>query len=152
MKSIKCLFLIVVMLCLCACGSIYPEMGDDAIAFEAGEFYDENYEDISYLTIEYNGRIYMPYGPLTGKIKKDNISKCIGYIIEDEAISAVVNKESTATRVYTLTGDEDNNYLMVYYVDSEIMNQTSFFRALDTKGEEIETPSFIGDYGDNYWD
>ena len=152
MKTFKLLIAITIMLTLCACGNIYPDLEDDAIAFESGEFYDENYPDIGYLTIVYNGRIYMPYGTLGGTLKKEDLEKCVGYIVEDENISAIVNKDSKDTRVYTLTSDPEYNYLVVHYIASQEMNQPSFWRALDTKGEDINTPSMITSFEDKYWD
>ena len=149
MKTMKLLFIVTIMLGLCACSSKYPELEDDAIAFEAGDFFDENYPDVGYITIEYNGRVYMPYG--TGNVGKKDIDKCIGYIIEDETISSVVDRNSKDTRVYTLTEDKENNYLMVYYIEDQVMNQPSFWRAIDTIGQGINTPKYITKLDDDYW-
>ena len=147
--KLKILLLIILFTSLVGCGMKYPELEDDAIAFETSSYTAEN--DEGYLKIEYQGRIYMPYGTLKGTLKEENLSKCLGYIIEDENISAIVNRDSKATRVYSLTEDSENNYLMIYYIEDQVMNQPSFWRAIDSKGKDIKTPNYIESLEYNYW-
>ena len=49
---------------LTGCGLKYPELDENAIVFQTSSFIEENDDDAAYLTFEYNGRIYMPYGEL----------------------------------------------------------------------------------------
>ena len=93
----------------------------------------------------------MLYGTLKGNIKEKDIKDCIGYIIEDKEIQRIVGENDKNNRVYTLTADSDNNYLMVYYIVSEIMNQPSFWRAIDTKGKNIGTPIYIDEPDGVFW-
>ena len=93
----------------------------------------------------------MPYSSLKGKINKENLKECIGYIMEDENVSKITGRDDKDTRVYTLAEDEENNYLMVYYVASEVMNQPSFWRAVDTRGMNINTPNYIDIPDANFW-
>jgi hypothetical protein len=87
--------------------------------------------------------MYIPYGTLDGIIKNEDVKDCIGYIIQNEHVTSVVDLENKDTRVYTLVGDDDENYLMVYYIGTTLMNQPDFYRAIDTKGVEINTPKYI---------
>ena len=115
---------------------------------------DSDYNDddgVGYLTIEYNGRTYMPYGTLKGSLKEKNIDKCIGYRIQDENSSSIVGKDNKDIRIYTLVDDKDNNFLMEYYIGTNLMNQPSFYRAIDTKGKNISVPNYIENLGYNYW-
>jgi hypothetical protein len=143
--SLIVLGIIVLLICilkLTRFGVKYPEFNDDAISLIMGEYIDESNDD-SYGTIEYNGRIYILYGTLKHSLKTKDINECIGYIIQDED-----NKNS---RVYTITEDLNNNYLMVYDAETNLMNQPDFYRAVDTKGEKIDTPSYIDSLDYNFW-
>lgn len=117
-----------------------------------GDFKDKEHDDGDYGTIEYNGRIYIGYGTINNSFKQENIDKCIGYIIQDENSSSVVDKNNKDRRIYTLTGDNDNNFLMDYYTGDTEMNQPCFFRAIDTKGKDIEIPKCIDDLGYEFWE
>lgn len=141
----------ILILGLCGCGIKYPDLKDNAIAFNMGEYTDESDDNAKYGTIEYNGRTYMPYGTLNGSLKSKNIRECIGYIIQNENSSPAVDGNDKETRVYTLAEDCDKNYLMVYYVGTVLMNQPDFWRAVDTKGNNIDTPKYIEPLGYNYW-
>lgn len=133
------------VLSLCGCGKTkYPELPNDAIAFDMGEYIDEEDDDAAYGTIEYEGRIYMPYGTLGKTLHEKDIDACVGYLVQD-------GEKDTDRRVYTLVDDPEHNYLMDYYVAVDLMNQPAFWRAIDTKGKEIDTPEFISSSDDLYW-
>lgn len=151
MKLLKSILLISLILSLTSCKMKYPELDDNAIAFKTDTFIDENDDDSGYLIIEYNGRNYMAYGTLKGIIKEQNIDKCIGYIIQDENSSSIVDENNKDTRIYTLKEDKDNNFLMEYYIVTNLMNQPIFLRAMDTKDKDIIIPNYIDDLGYNYW-
>lgn len=110
----------------------YPELKENAISFIMGE-YKSDIDDTLYGSLNYNDRIYIPYGTLKGQIKTKDIKNCIGYIIQDENSSSTTNLNDKDTRVYTLANDKDENFLMVYYIGESLMNQPDFYRALDTK-------------------
>lgn len=147
-KLIGILLLIVL---LTGCGMKYPKLEKDAIAFKTSSYVDENDDGASYLIFEYNGRTYMPYSGLKGTLKSRDLDKCIGYIIQDENSSSVVDKDNKDTRIYTLTEDKENNFLMEYYIGTTEMNQPIFYRAMDTKGKNINIPKIIDDTEHNYW-
>lgn len=152
--SVRLMTIVITLsLLLVGCGDTkYPDMSDDAIAFEMGEYIDESDDDAAYGTIEYEGRIYMPYGILGGNIDKKDIDKCVGYIVKDENSSSMIDENDMDTRVYTLAGDPDHNYLMDYYIGSDLMNQPYFWRAVDTKGKEIDVPKYIDSLEYAYWE
>lgn len=136
---------------LTGCGVKYPDLENDAIAFNMGEYTDVSDDDAKYGTIQYNGRVYMPYGVLKGVINAKDIKKCIGYIIQNENSSSIIDQNNKDTRVYTLTEDLNENYLMIYYIGTTEMNQPDFWRAVDTKGKKIDTPNYIDSLDYNYW-
>lgn len=122
-KLLGIILLGVFVLGLAGCGVKYPELNDDAIAFDMGEYIDESDDNAGYGTIVYNGRIYIPYGTIKNSIKSKDIKKCIGYIIQNENSSSVVDLNDKNTRIYTLVDDPDENYLMDYYIGTTLMNQ-----------------------------
>ena len=136
---------------LAGCGVKYPEIKDDAIAFDMGEYTDESDDNAGYGTIVYNGRTYMPYGTIKNSIKSKDIKECIGYIIQNETSSSIADSDDNNTRVYTLVEDSNENYLMIYYVGTTLMNHPDFWRAVDTKSSEIDTPKYIESLDYSYW-
>lgn len=128
----------------------YPELKENAISFIMEE-YKSDIDDTLYGSLNYNDRIYIPYGTLKGQIKTKDIKNCIGYIIQDENSSSYTNLKDKDTIVYTLTNDKDENFLMVYYIGESLMNQPDFYRALDTKDKNIEIPNFIDKENYGYW-
>lgn len=136
---------------LTSCRDKYPDLKDNAVAFNMDEYTDENDDDAKYGTIKYNGRTYIPYGTLKGVIKSKSISECIGYIIQNENSSSVVDESDKDTRVYTLIEDSNENYLMIYYIGTTLMNQPDFWRAIDTKDKKVDTPNYIDSLDYNYW-
>ena len=133
-----------VILLLCTgCRKIDTALPEKPIAFHTGTFVNPNDPEDTYLSIEYNGRTYIGYGTLKGKIDGNDIDKCLGYIVQENEIMEDV-------RVFTLTSDTDTNYLIRLFIDG-FMNPPDFFRAVDTVGKEIEAPDFIDDLEYEYW-
>lgn len=94
----------------------------------------------------------MPYGSTDENVKEENIDVCIGYIVQNENISSIVDESNTDTRIYTLIDDPEHNYLMDYNIEAPFLNDFVFFwRAVDTKGEDINMPEYITSDGDAYW-
>lgn len=76
-----------------------------------------------------------------------DIDECIVYIIQDENCTNAVDLDYKDLKVYTITGDSDNNFLMDYDDSIDLMNQPFFWRAIDTKGKDIDIPGCIDDLG-----
>ena len=122
---------------LTGCGIKYPDLKDNAIAFMMGEYIDEKNDDDSYGTIEYKERTYMPYGTINYYFNDKSVKECIGYIIQDENSSSIVDLDDKDTRVYTLKEDPNENYLMEYYIGTTLMNQPSFGEQLIQKEKRL---------------
>lgn len=145
--------IITFILALCACGRVsYPDLPDNAIAFEMGTFEDKENDDALFGTIEYNGRTYIGYGTINNSFKQKNIDKCIGYIIQDENSTNAVDLDYKGLKVYTLVGDTDNNFLMDYDDSITLMNSPYIWRALNTKDKDIEIPKCIDELGYEFWE
>ena len=142
--------IILVVLLLILTNTRYPNLKENAISFTMGE-YNSEIDDTLYGSITYNNRTYIPYGSLKGHIKTKDIKECIGYIIQDENSSSYIDKNDKDTRVYTLTKDNEENFLMVYYIGTTLMNEPDFFRAIDTNNKNINIPSFIDNEDYGYW-
>ena len=136
----KIIVILVLLFIVSGCGMKYPELDKNAIGFSVSEYMDSKDDNALYLTFEYNGRIYMPYGTIKKTIRSSDIDKCIGYIEQDKD-----------TRIYTLKADENNNFLMEYYIGTTLMNQPVFYRAVDTNGVDIDVPKYILSLDYNYW-
>lgn len=147
----KMLLVLSLVFGLTGCGREYPELENNAIGFKTNSYIDVNDDAAGYLTFEYDGRIYMPYGTSDGAVSEKNIDKCIGYIIQDENSSSVIDPNNKDERVYTLVDDKEHNFLMVYYTKDFLMNPRIFYRAIDTKGKDIVIPEYIESSNSKYW-
>lgn len=125
------------MMCGCQRGSygINYELPDEPIKFSTQTFVSPVDKNDTYSAIKYNDRLYIPYGTLDKTLKGDDVGECLGYIVQD----GVADKN---TRVYVLTADKDVNYLAEINTEG-FMDQPIFFRAEDTIGKNIDTPSYI---------
>ena len=121
-------------------------LGADAVCFrDTGQYQDV----VSY---KYAGRIYVPYGRRKegwGKPGSRELDRCVGYVeSNDSAPEKPVKDEGTADsglRIYTLKGDDDHNFLMEY-VETGLMDEPTYLRAVDTKGEDagqVGLPDYV---------
>ena len=132
------------MLVLSACASrIDYSLPANPIEFNTGTFKNPNNPDDDYISIEYNGRTYIPYGTINGIVPKDEMGDCLGYIVQD-------GTKMEDSRIFLLGGDSDANYLGRFETEG-VMNQPDFFRAVDTVGQEIITPKYIDDLDYDFW-
>lgn len=137
-RILTVLILVVGLLLMAGCGSIkLNDLPDGAIDFTMGTYSDPDHAGDEYGTIVYDGREYVLYGTQRKTVKDSAIDKCIGYLEGD-----------SDERVYTLS--ETDDYIATYRVNG-VMEQFSFWRALDTAGAEVETPNYIIDLGYDLW-
>ena len=145
-----------IMICLLALGGCMkkplPDLPDDAAAFDMGTFRDSDHDNALFGSIEYNGRVYISYGTINGKYRQSCIDSCIGYIIQNENSSSVIDPENKDRRIYTIAGDPEHNFLMEFDASVKLMNQPDFLRAVDTNGKMIEIPEFIDALGYEFWE
>lgn len=114
-------------------GERAPELPENAQSFRKTE------TDSSGIMIEVNGRKYMPFGTLNGKLSNSSLQDCLGYLDNDKN-----------DRVYTLNDEPYGNYLVSKNV-SGIMEQPMFWRDFATYGQDIFTPEYIVSKDDVYW-
>ncbi len=145
LKNVSLLFISIILIfsLLTGCSRIDYSLPKAPIEFSTGTFVNQNDPDDSYQSIDYNGRTYIPYGTLQGRITGKDVGACLGFIVQNG-----IKDENS--RVYLLTEDPDANFLVNFYIGG-IMDQPMFYRALDTTGRPIPTPSFINDLGYEYW-
>lgn len=143
-RVISIMLILFAFLCvLNGCGRLdVYKLPDKPIAFQQGTFENPNDEFDTYVSITYNGREYIPYGAFKDNIDLDEVDRCIGYIQVD------TDTESNQVRVCTLKGTDD--FLMECITDA-IMEQPSFYRAVDTQNKEMEIPDYMESSGDDYW-
>lgn len=135
-KIILPLFAVLIMLSGCS-GSVNYDLPPNPEGFET-------YEYQGFMAVDYNGRTYVPYGTLKGKIYGRNIDRCVGYIIQD-------GEEMKDTRLYILEDDDNVDYLMEYCVDGE-MEQPMFLRAVDTVGCDVAELEYIESLEYDFWE
>lgn len=73
------------------------------------------------------------------------------HMIKNANSSTVIDPNNTNRRIYTLSGDPEHNYLMDFNDSIKLMNQPTFYRAIDTNGKIIDTPIFIDSLGYEFW-
>ena len=114
-------------------GERAPELPANAQSFRKTD------TDSSGIMIEVNGRKYMPFGTLNGKLSNSSLQECLGYLDNDKN-----------DRVYTLNDEPYGNYLVTKNVNG-IMEQPMFWRDFATYGKDIFTPEYIVSRDDVNW-
>ena len=140
-KYVVLLIIVIAMITLSGCLKVnYPELPENPVVFEmvsgSGKI------TVTINSIDYSKNIITYTYSVT--FDSDDIDKCIGYVVQD-------GQKDTDERIYTLSEDKANNYLMMYYVGESLMNQPDFWRAVDTNGKNIDTPIYIESFNYNYW-
>lgn len=124
------------------CGNgINYELPDEPIKFSTQTFVSPVDKNDTYSAIKYNDRLYIPYGTLDKTLKGDDVGVCLGYIVQDGV-------EDKGARIYLLTATDD--YLAEIFINAG-MQQPIFFRAEDTIGKNIDTPSYIHSLNYGVW-
>lgn len=128
------------LLPLTGCSRIDYSLPEHPTRFVSGTFTNPDNPEDQYASIEYQGRTYIFYdGGLKGILRGSDVKRCLGYLVRED------HPEDQNDRVYLLTEDPDANYLMTFYVNGEMENPL-FYRATDTVGQNIKTPSCIDEY------
>ena len=58
----------------------FGALPDPPVKFTQQEYCNPDNPEDGYMAVEYNGRLYVPYGTLKGMITPKNVKECIGYI------------------------------------------------------------------------
>lgn len=140
--SILAVFIIISLL-VCGCAGMYGTvLPSNPIAFSSFPVTDSKNTNDKYYSIEYNGRIYVPFGTVKSTLKKSEIDQCLGYL--DFGTGPNNN------HICTLTADPNNDFLVrVYGYDPT--EKPAFYRASDTYHQQINIPTYIMDLGLDYW-
>ncbi|MBR1757662.1 MAG: hypothetical protein IJ744_02890 [Lachnospiraceae bacterium] len=136
--------LVFAILVMAGCGKNRElELPENPVKFVTYDFINpENAED-GYRVFDYEGRTYLPYGTLKTSLNDRDLSKCLGFVVQDE-------EELKDVLVYSLKADPEMNYLVMR--DQGFMSQPTFLRAIDTLEKEIETPDYIQSLDYEYWE
>ncbi len=140
--SILAVFIFISLL-ICGCAGMYGTvLPSNPIAFSSFPVTDSKNTNDKYYSIEYNGRIYVPFGTVKSTLKKSEIDQCLGYL--DYGTGPNNN------HICTLTADPNNDFLVrVYGYDPT--EKPAFYRASDTYHQQINIPTYIMDLGLDYW-
>ena len=126
------------------CGkTINRALPEQPVEFHTGTFVNPSNAEDSFRSIEYNKRIYIPFGALNGSLNDKDVGECLGYIVQD----GVKMKDVI---VCLLSDDPESNYLILYDTVG-FMESPFFYRAVDTVNKEIKIPSFISDLDYEFW-
>ena len=102
-------------------------------------FCEELDGDMNAMSVTVNGRTYTDFGDLKEDDSEYSIKECLGYLENYER-----------RRVYTLTEDPNDNYILIKNLNS-LTGDTRFFRANDTLHKDIFTPEYISSLGFECW-
>ena len=120
-------------------GTVLPS---NPIAFSLFPVTDSKNTTDKYYSIEYNGRIYVPFGTAKSTLKKSDIDQCLGYLDYGTGPNNI--------HICTLIADPNNDFLVrVYGYDPT--EKPAFYRASDTYSQQINIPTYIMDLGFDYW-
>ena len=144
-QTIACLLLLALLAGLAGCGGrLSPALPEDATAFALFDYVNPEDGEDEYLALEYQGRIYLPYGTQTGRFRASDLGPCLGYRVQD-------GEAQRDSRVCGLAADPQRNYLVELFPEA-IMLPPYFYRALDTAGQDIEIPAYIEPLGYSVWE
>ena len=130
----------IMYLFISCCGTDYS-LSENPIEFSTSEFVNPANEKDAYLSVEYEWRIYIPYG--SSRITKKDVDKCVWYIVQDWV-------KIDDTVVCLLSEDIENDYLVE--IDTVgFMSQPIFLRAIDTVWKDIFTPKYIESLDYEFW-
>ncbi len=105
---------------------------------EKNIFRNPNDIDDTYMKIELNDRVYIPFGTQNKDLTDKEIGKCIA-----------VNKNNKNQKYYEVKDSED---LIASFYDKGFVSQIDFYRALDSKDKEIFVPEFVRILNFDYWE
>ena len=151
MKKISMAFIICCLLTVYGCGD--PEIGDygfnitlpeNPIKFEQGDYTNPNDKEDSYGTILYQNRVYLAYGRFRDEIPVEKFTDCVGYVVQKD-------ETDKTDEIYFIKDDTNHQYLIEHWAES-YMESPMIWRALDTKGKEIQIYDFIEPLGSAIWE
>lgn len=128
-----CIGIVSLMLCACNKGKWVVDYPENPLRIETHIFYDPNDIEDGYMAFDYNGRTYIMYAHLKGTLRKEEMGQCIGCTLQD-------GREDQW--IIRLNAFEDDDIMLLYYPDG-FMEPMIFYRAVDTKGKDLDIPKYI---------
>lgn len=147
MKWIKLLAAVSLLLPMTACGGFLDWLYEPGYArlpenYQVFEVYEKELpgEDPQW-AFDYNGRSYVRYSDISEWGSMD-VKECLGCLSLPEELASVIGVQEDM-RVLSLSCNDSDDYLVVQFVPTLMAPPTEVYRALDTRGRDIETPKFI---------
>ena len=128
MKKRACAALALCTLLLIGCGSKLPPLPDDPVIFQRGEINPEG-EDTGYVTVEHDGKVFVPYGILRGRGLFRDVSYAFG-----DCLGCM--GDGSYAKIYALAGQSPEEWLIDFYEGGE-MEQPMVYRELGTLGGPV---------------
>ena len=133
------LFILLLSGCGSAEGVYKPSLPKEYLEIECYDWQSEDVEEDNCLAFTYANREYLYYSNVEGTISEDDINECVGCTVYK-------NEINDNEMILTLSYDDTNDYLLVYYADQDLMGTPQeVYRSSDTRGTNIEKPDFVGD-------
>ncbi len=129
---------------LSACGGPEPQLPENPLVFAMQNYVNPSDPEDGYLALEYNGRLYLPYGTRGNSFRRSDLGDCLGYPVQE-------GQPQKDVLICLLAADPETNFL-VEYSPSGFMQPPVFYRALDTAGKEIEIPGCIDSLDYAIWE
>ena len=144
MKRLVMVMMIGCLVVSCGCGP-RSKSTEAGTAYMLEEYVNPDNENDVFMSIEYNEREYIPFGTTYEDVDDVDTDECIGYV------ENASDESDTNDKLYT--SDDTEDYLMRYYEseDDNTDEKPVFYRAVDTKGTEVETPEYIFDMEYEFW-
>ena len=147
MKWIKLLVAVSLLLPMTACGGFLDWLYEPGYArlpenYQVFEVYEKELPgEEPQWAFDYNGRTYVRYFDISEWGSMD-VKECLGCLSLPEELASVSGVQEDM-RVLSLSCNDSDDYLVVQFVPTLMAPPTEVYRALDTRGRDIETPKFI---------
>lgn len=146
MKKISIAFIIYCLLTVYGCGGfgLNETLPQDPIKFEEANYTNPNDKEDGYAAILFQNRMYLPYGLFRDEIPLEKITDCVDYVVQKD-------KTDKTVEIFFIEDDTEHQYL-IRYVTGTYRESPWIWRALDSKGKEIQTYDFIDPLGYAIWE
>ena len=147
MKWIKLLVAVSLLLPMTACGGFLDWLYEPGYArlpenYQVFEVYEKELSgEEPQRAFDYHGRTYVYYSNNLGWGSM-GVRECLGCLSLSEKWASVSGVQEDM-RVLSLSYSDADDYLVVQFVPTLMAPPTEVYRALDTRGRDIETPKFI---------
>lgn len=123
---------------MCGCGKTYfPKVQENHEVIEFGGAQNEDADKDNDVLFSYNGRDYVQYSMMNKPLKEKEVKEILGTV-------KVNGIEMPEEFILSLKDCESNDYLVWFDDNGSLMGKyPNICRAVDTRGEKIDTPDFV---------